>query len=322
MSDAEIAVPETFNEQVEHVLSLVGDDPVDATPSGGDQPADIAPEVPASDDVPTIEEAVTEPDVPAIDAPSTFTDELKIRFKALPEDLQRDLAQWETERNRGVSQKLEEAATLRKNYEAQQATVNQERQRLAESLTQAINLANTFNPVIAAGLKMSQDDWLKLAREDKAQYIEKRAEFDAEMSKVQYAMAERNRLMSQRNGEIVANEHGALLKAMPELADPVKAKTFAADLDKTMKSYGFASEEVAQVIDHRMLRVARDAMLYRQGEAARLAAAAKAKQVIPKVQRPGTGEQTTPRNAAVRQRIAATSSLSEQADLIASLIGE
>jgi hypothetical protein len=328
MADTEAApAPDaTFNEQVEHVLSLVGEDDAapETTPSGGDVAADPAPDtVPASVDEPTTTEetdAVEPAEKPAIDAPETFTDELKARFKSLPEDLQQTLAQWETDRQRGVNAKLEEAANQRKAAETQQAAISQERQRLAEQLTQAINLAQTFNPILAEAAKMTPDDWATLAREDKARWVEFSAQVSAEQYKVQQAINTRNSLMSQRNGEIVASEHGALLKALPELADPVKAKAFASELDKTMRSYGFASEEVAQVVDHRMLRVARDAMLYRAGEAQRLAAAAKAKQVVPKVQRPGTGEVTTPRNDALRKRIAGMTSLSDQADAIASLI--
>jgi len=329
MADAELTLtPDaTFNEHVEHVLSLVGDDDAtEATPSEtvtttADDPA---PEAPASGDTQTTEDAgVVEPvESPAIELPATFTDELRTALKSLPVDLQQKFAQWESARQRGVNQRLEESATKGKTYDTQLAALNQERQRAADTLNQAITLAQTFNPILADAAKMTPDDWAKLANDAPAEYLRKTSAVQAEQYKVHQAIAERDRLMQTRNGEAVQREHGALIKAIPDLADPVKAKAFATDLDKTMAEYGYTPQEVAQVVDHRAIRVARDAMLYRQGEAQRVAAAAKAKQVVPKVQRPGTGEQVTPRNDALRKRIAGMTSLSDQADALAALIGE
>lgn len=310
------------------IMALPGmadDEPEEGAPdpqSAGEQTGDPAPAT-ASGDEPTTtteDKAAVEPgESSAIELPASFPAELRDRLKGLDPDTQRAIAQWETDRTKGVNQKLEETATLRKQIEP-------ERQRLAQQLDSAISLARNFDPVLAAGLQMKPEDWSKLANEDPAGFVKKKADFDTRMSTLQGAVAERNRMLAEDHKGVVQRETEALMTAIPELKDPVKARAFSADLDSNLREYGFKPEEIAGVVDHRMIKVVRDAMLYRAGEAARKAAAAKAvKPNVPKVVKPGAGDSSNPataRTAALLNRARNSTSSYDQAAAIAALIGE
>lgn len=327
MADTDLAET-NIDSQTASVMDLLGVSDEDEgqeqfaadTPSAaGDEPdGDAAPATPASDDEPTPETAdpgaVEAAEGSPIELPQSFPAELREHLKSLPPDAQRALAQFEEGRTKGVNAKLEETATLRKQLEP-------ERQRLAQQLDAAISLTQNFDPVLAAGLKMSAADWAKVAQEDPAGYVQKKADFDARLGGLQQAVAQRNEMQAQHHQEVVQREFKALTEAVPELADPVKAKAFASDFHSTMSSYGFQPNEIQGVVDHRMIKVARDAMLYRAGEAARKAAAAKVvKADVPRVVRPGTGN-ANPRNAqsAAILKQATSGNLHDQADALAAL---
>jgi hypothetical protein len=294
--------------------------PSEATESAeGEQPAgDAAPET-ASGDEPTeqtTDDGAVEPaEAPAIELPASFPAELREHLKTLPPDAQRAIAQFETERNKGVSQKLEETATLRKQLEP-------ERQRLAQLQQVAISLAQTADPVLSEGLRRSQADWAKLANEDPAGYVQQKAAFDARLESLNTLVADQQRQAQETHRETVTREFGELVKAMPELSDPVKAKAFQTEFQSTMEAYGFTAEQIQGVVDHRMVKVARDAMKWRQSEAKRMAAAAKAaKPGVPKVVVPGKGNAApaTTRDAALLKRARNAGSVHDQADALAAL---
>lgn len=287
----------------------------------GEEPAgDAAPET-ASGDEPTeteqpADEGAVEAAEPPIELPASFPAELREHLKGLPPDAQRAIAQFEAERTKGVNQKLEETATLRKQLEP-------ERQRLAQQLDAAISLTQNFDPILAEGLKRTPADWAKLANEDPAGYVQQKAAFEAKLGSLNQAVAERQRIAQENHGQIVQREQAALVEALPELKDPVKAKAFAADMSSSLQVYGFTPQEIESVVDHRMVKVLADAMKYRKGEAARTAAAAKvAKPSVPKVVKPGSGD-ATPTNARSKaltnKAINATSTYDQAAALAAML---
>jgi hypothetical protein len=338
-----LAADASTDERANAALALLGDDDEGAAEasdhqSDGDLAADLAPgDIPASGADTDSDAVAVEPGASsAIEAPSTLSPELRERFKALPPDLQQTLAQWETERNRGVNARLEEAATIRKANEAEQTAAKSERQQLAQHLERAIQLSTQFNPVIAEGLKMTQADWLNLARTDKAAYVERRAEFEAAVGQVQEAQRQFDGLREKEAGErgqahqaTVAQEMGKLATAMPELVDPKtnaidvgKAKAFAGEVNTLLTSHGFSPAEIGGLSDHRMLLVVRDAMRWRSGEKTRVAALAKQTVVVPRVVRPGSGAASTgdARSTALANKARNATSTSDQADAIARML--
>lgn len=162
-------------------------------------------------------------------------------------------------------------------------------QRLDEALSQA-----PFDPVLAEGMKT---DWQALARENPAEYVARRAEFDGKIQRVQQLQQMREDAARQSAQQRLAESDARMREAVPEWADEGKRKALQTDLARTLEGYGFAPDEFRHVADHRVLLVARDAMLYRQMQDQRKAAEAKkAAPTPPRTVTPGApqGKTTSP----------------------------
>jgi len=96
-------------------------------------------------------------------------------------------------------------------------------------------------------------------------------EFQATLARargiVEKANGERTQETEAKTKAAVADNLRKLLEKAPELKDQAKAKAFEADLRKTLKADGFSDEEINGLTDHRMILIARDAMLYRAAKA-------------------------------------------------------
>jgi hypothetical protein len=127
----------------------------------------------------------------------------------------------------------------------------------ASKLKQTTDLFVQLDPLLA---QADQIDWQALAQEDPATYTQLRAAMDArreaigkarqEMERVSQEAAQREQAeMAQRSKA----EADALVKAMPELADPAKMGAFANETVGYLKATGFADPEIAELLDHRAL---------------------------------------------------------------------
>lgn len=249
---AEVAAPEV---QAEPVVETVEQAPVVET-------AETAPEeIPASVE----SQGHSEPAKPAIEPPATWKADLKDRWSKLPEDLQRDLAQWETERNTGVSQRLEKATAAERAAEAAQQAANaraqeavQEQQRYAQQLAVVAQQMEANDPVIAA---YRNTDLQKLARDNPAQYTELHAAYTQRTRQLDAVRTEQQRVQGESMRAWLQREQTALLAAVPEWSDATKRQADLTELRNTMAtSYGYKPEEIEAVADHRHVRVLRDAM--------------------------------------------------------------
>lgn len=144
-----------------------------------------------------------------------------------------------------------------------------------------------LDPVLAEGMKT---DWTALARDQPADYVAKRAEFDARVKAWQEVAQTRATAQQQQMAAALAENDRQMREAVPEWNDEGKRKALQASIADTLKSYGFKPEEYQHVADHRVLLVARDAMLYRQMLADRKAADAKKAIPVPRTVSPGTPE--------------------------------
>lgn len=227
----------------------------------GDKPAETAPEeTPASVEG----QGKDEPATPAIEPPATWKAELKDRWVKLPADLQRDLAQWETERNTGVNQRLEKATLAQREAEAAKKTaddraaaVEPERQRYVQALAGLTQYMETLDPVIA---EYRSTDLLKLAKENPAKAIELETAFRQRAGVIDAAVKERINVQNSMLQSHMAREEQALLTKIPEWADANLGKKSMDDLRQfAQTTYGFTPDEVRTVADHRYVLMARDA---------------------------------------------------------------
>ena len=199
---------------------------------------------------------------PAIEPPSTWKAELKDRWTKLPADLQRDLAQWETERNSGVNQRLEKATAAEKAAE-------QERLRFAQTLDSVIQQAVALDPVLAITTKMAAQDWTRMWAENPSQAGILKAQHEERLATIN-GWAQQSQLAKQQQAKAMETEASQRLgDILPEWKDEAKRSELKQSITKSLQEdYGFRPEEISMVLDPRHVIVARDAMLWRQHLAA------------------------------------------------------
>jgi len=110
-----------------------------------------------------------------------------------------------------------------------------------------------------------------------------------------------------RMRKYVEEQNALLVKAVPDFADPAKATTEKKALRDYLGAQGFQDDELAQLVDHRTVVVARKAMLYDR----LMAAKPEAKKVAPVVRaiRPGAARPAPAAPNAAQAREAAISNL-------------
>jgi hypothetical protein len=62
-----------------------------------------------------------------------------------------------------------------------------------------------------------------------------------------------------------------LIEAIPDFADATKSAEMAKAMTEYLTDQGFSQQELAGVYDHRIFKIVKDALAYRQGEADRKA---------------------------------------------------
>lgn len=220
----------------------------------------------AAETPPTAEnDGQSEPETPAIAPPKFMKAEYRDRWKDLPTDWQRYLAQQEEENSRTVSTKLEEAAAARRAAEATKkeaeeraAAAAQEQQRYAQQLQIVAQQLEAADPIVAA---YRNTDLQRLARENPAQYTELDAAYKVRVRQIEAVRAEQVRVQQEAARNWIAREQTALIAAVPEWSDATKRQTDLAELRNVMaSSYGYKPEEIEAVSDHRHVRVIKDAM--------------------------------------------------------------
>lgn len=148
-----------------------------------------------------------------------------------------------------------------------------------------------------------------------------------QMQRVQYEQAQMTAYQRQEQEaqahQRLAQESELLVKAIPEWTDSTKAKSGKAELTKYLKdAFGFSDENLAQVVDHRALVMARKAMLYDQLQSKQASAAEKVAKLPPKApQRPGSGD-LSPTDGRTRamQSLKKTGSIDDAANAFAAML--
>lgn len=122
-------------------LAELPDAPLD--PNNPDEPQGDEPE----GDEPEEPEQQDEPEQPAIDPPVSWKAEDKEAFKSLPPEVQKTIADRETERERFVQAKSQEAASTRVAVENEaRAVIAQQQQQMAQELQQYASLIQPQEP--------------------------------------------------------------------------------------------------------------------------------------------------------------------------------
>ena len=262
-----------------------------------------------------IEEEVEEEEVQT-EAPATYS------VKVDGEEMEVDLDELRNgyQRQADYTRKSQSLAEQRKTYEANVQAVQAERQQYSQALE---ILAQNQNAELN---RYNQVDWAALKESDPMDYMEKRIEFQDAKDKANQVQNERVRVQQQNETEMqsvlqekVRTEAEALVKALPEYADP------SSNLKNELREYtlglGFSPEDVDGITDHRVVLVLHKAMM---GDKSKKAPTAKKTKSVPKVVKSGTPQTKAQKIKkgvqAKRERLAKTGHQRDAADVFLDLI--
>jgi hypothetical protein len=170
--------------------------------------------------------------------------------------------------NQFIEQNIQKAVETRKEVENQAYALYDANKQSVEKLQRLDSILSTYT--------QPDIDWQKLKATDPQAYVLKREEVREAQEKqtlVQQELSKVNQQQSwledQAKQKYLTEQAYALAEKVPDLRDPEKAKMVMGKLEKAAVSYGYTSEEVASVMDHRALLVLRDAAEMQEIRAAR-----------------------------------------------------
>lgn len=255
---------------------------------GQDLPEDAEPEEVIGEE----EAASDEPDEESdhqIEPPKSWSSQDKAVFQQLPPEAQAVIARRESERDKAFTQKAQEISEHRKALESTFSEIQNERHSYATNLQQLLAVA------MPEAQQFANVDWHRLAQESPADYVRLSAERDALRGRIGTIQQELERVNATAQQDYVrqfatlrASEAKRLVEALPEFGDSEKGKKLASDMREWLQEQGFSNQEIGQVIDHRVIRVAHKAMLADRAARARRTAETRRSDPAPSVQRPGT----------------------------------
>lgn len=194
--------------------------------------------------------------------------------------------------NQAAEKRLEEAKakreSLTKELTEKQEAVQGQYAAAAKLVEQAEKMLDRDTSAI---------DWKRLREDDPAEYSAKKAEIaerrqELEQLKRNAAQEYRQAVDAERQKaeaeyqETLKAEQDALLEKIPEWRDQGKAAEEKSHLVKYLMSQGFTEQDVMGAADHRLILLARKAMLHDRGQQ-RVDTARKKVAKVPKVLKPG-----------------------------------
>lgn len=294
------------------------DAPDDSGDAGDDHSRDDGPALPQADDAKP--DASQQPEEQAADPVLT------VKVNGAEKQVKQSELIAHYQKGDASAKRFEEAAQVRRQAEQLQASLNQERQQLAEAL-------QTYTHHIQALQGANQPDWERLLQDDPTEYVRQRHVHDQRMAQMQQAQAaqaylqqQHEQTAQQQRAAWLQAEAAKLADALPEWTDPQKGQAGRLAVREHLLKAGFQAGEVDALSDHRMVLVAHKAMLYdqlvAQQAAARQNVQTKLSNTPPaRVERPGSGDisPTDGRTQAMR-RLNRSNSARDAAAVIAHLI--
>lgn len=279
------------------------DEASEAEPTAED--SDAEPEEEPTADAEDEEEPEAED--PPIQAPHSWDKDAKERFAKLDRETQEYLVNRENERDRAVSQKLNEAAEQRKSFEEASAKVEQYVQSMAQ-------IAEKASKVFAD--RWQNVNWQELAQSNPAEYVRLEAQFKAEQATLHQTQQAQQKAEQIELAQFTQREGQRLQELAPELAQSAEKK---AELAKYLTDGG-VSQENLKWASATELSIAYKAMMYDRLQAQPAPTKPRSEKPAPKTVRPAAEAKSKPRR--VQQAESAMKRLSKSGsveDAIAAL---
>ncbi len=327
MADTDASL--SIDEATDKILSMLGpdDDAPDAPPeppqdlAGDDDDVvadeeDAAPETDAEIDPDAGDEAET-----PIAPPASWKADAKERFKALPRELQKVVADREREREVHFSKTQTEAAQARRAADAERQAVQHERQAYAQGLGSLIDMTCATDPVL---IEAGRTDWNALFRQNPAAAQAKWNTFQERSRTLGAWMAQRDRVAARADAEGRGQSDRLLAERLEFWRDEGKRNAFKAAMNDYLTRAGFAPSELSGLSDARTILVARKAMLYDHlmAQQARIPAARKARAATRSVRAQASSDDgvTSMKAKVLMKRAARTGRLSDQVEAVLAML--
>lgn len=219
-----------------------------------------------------------------------------------------------------AQKRMQEAAEIRKNSEAEVAALAQQREQYAQAL-------QSLQAQLDTAEEKPQEYWDNLYSEDPMEYMRQREAYRDRKEAAEKVKAEQSRVQQEQQQEMMqqhqaylAKEQEKLLEALPEWKDSeVATKEKQAIIDYAQRTLGYSENELASTSDSRAVLALRKAYLYDQLMAQKPVAQKKVKKA-PKVTK--SGKPTTKaqvkqnRNKQALERLSKTGSKDAAVDLL------
>jgi len=133
------------------------------------------------------------------------------------------------------------------------------------------------------------------------EYEEQRVQYDAQMAQLQQVTQKTSEAEATAKQAYLKEQMQILQREIPDFADSKRATALKEQLvDYGTAHYGYSTDEISQITDHRAIKVLHDAMKYQDIIKGKSQAKTKTKSAKPMV-KPGAKKMATP-NAKVRSR--------------------
>ena len=237
--------------------ALGNDEPEEALEPEGEAPAEPEEEGATQED----DDAAQEAGDQSSEAGRFVADDAKVR---LPDGSVMTVADLKSGslRQADYTRKTQEIAANRKELETRQAEIAQKSQTFEQTLNFAIQVAQASLP---------QEPSRDLLVADPIAYLQQKAEYDERLGQLQHLAGAKQQHEQAQSAEqarafqnYVAGERQRLAEAMPELKDAAKLHAFNGELAKGIEAYGFSSQDLNSVYDHRLVLMAKDALAYQK----------------------------------------------------------
>lgn len=215
-----------------------------------------------------------------------------------------------------ASYQIKEAATSRldeANAKAKSITkdLTEKQQALDGQFATAKALIESAEKLLEGDI--SNADLKKLREDDPAEYSARKADFEERRKVIedmkreavdsyQKTVSEQQEQMQEEFQQRLKAEQDALLSKLPEWRDAEKANTEKSQLSKYLMEQGFSEQDVTAASDHRLVLLARKAMLFDQGQS-KVDAAKKKVAKVPKVMKPGAPKPQDQLNREKQQKL-------------------
>lgn len=291
-------------------------------------------------------EAKASEDVEAPDETSTFLSDLndwiktekdhygdiKVPIKVNGEES--EVALSEVIANHQIGQASEERLNTLK---AEKAEFESQKQQQLEAFNNQLSQATGLVTALEQHLTKDIDsvNWEELRETDPAEYSARRQDLLERQQQINEAKTgiqkEQQQKLNENYQTRLQQERAALMESLPAWADEAVAKQEAADLREYLFAHNISSKEidgqfdeqgnvvVPALTDHRLILMARKAMLYDKGQA-KVDVAKKKVMKVPKVAKPGSKQaqpdEDVEKTKKMRSRLKKSGSLDDAAALI------